>query len=116
MDDMQAQGDAYQDLREEQGEAYQDTREEQGEAYQDMRETQGDEFEAAMEEYSDTFSDWQQSREQAIGGAEGLLKSMFETYGQTFRGHYTRRWLNMSIIIAVTMVLITISQKRKDAV
>ena len=105
MDDMQTQGDAYQDRREE-----------QGEAYQDIREAQGDDFEAAMEGYSDEFSDWQQTREQAIGGAEGLLKAIFETYGQVFRGHYTRRWLNMIMIIAVTMVLITASQKRKDAV
>jgi hypothetical protein len=99
-----------------QGDAYQDRREEQGEAYQEIREAQGDDFEAAMEGYSDEFSDWQQTREQAIGGAEGLLKAIFETYGQVFGGHYTRRWLNMIMIIAVTMVLITASQKRKDAV
>lgn len=105
MDDMRAQGDTYQDAQEE-----------QGNTYQDIREAQGDEYEAAMEAYSDEFADWQQTREQAIGGAEGLLKSIFETYGRTFRGHYATRWVNLSMIIVVTMVLIVVSQKRKDAV
>ncbi|MGD2143571.1 MAG: ATP-binding cassette domain-containing protein, partial [Anaerolineae bacterium] len=105
MDDMQAQGDEYQSLREA-----------QGEDYQDMRGQQGDEYEAAMEVYSDDFAEWQQSREQAIGGAEGMLKGIFETYGQTFRGRYTTRWFSMLVIIASTMLLIIVSQKRKDPV
>ncbi len=105
MEDMQAQGDEYQALREA-----------QGEQYQDMRQAQGDEYEAAMEVYSDEFAEWQQSREQAIGGAEGRLAAMFETYGRTFRGHYIGRWVNMVIIIGVMMLMITVSQKRKDAV
>ena len=108
--------EAYMDDMQDQGDAYQDRREEQGRVYQDLREDQGDEYQAAMEAYSDEFADWQQTREQAIGGAEGLLKAMFETYGPLFRGHYATRWVNLSAIIAVTVVLIIASQKRKDAV
>jgi hypothetical protein len=105
MDDMQDQGGEYQALREE-----------QGDEYQDIRQAQGDEFEAEMEVYSDEFADWKQSRDQAIGSAEGLLAAIFEGYGSTFRGHYAGRWLSLLIISGVTTVLIVVFQKRKDVV
>jgi hypothetical protein len=116
MDDSQVQGEEYQDLREEQGDEYQDLREAQGEEYQDIREAQGDEYETIMEGYSDERSDWQRDREQAIGGAEGLLKAIFEGHGHTFQGGYVTRWIAMGVILLVTLILTMVFQKRKDTV
>jgi hypothetical protein len=116
MDEMQAQGDEYQDLRELQGDEYQDLRELQGDDYQDVREEQGDEYEDAMSGYADDRADWQRNRKQAIGGAEGMLKSIFEGYGRAFRGSYVTRWATMSVILVGLLILIIAFQKRKDTV
>jgi pSer/pThr/pTyr-binding forkhead associated (FHA) protein/ABC-type multidrug transport system ATPase subunit len=116
MDEMQAQGDEYQDLRELQGDEYQDLRELQGDDYQDVREEQGDEYEDAMSGYADDRADWQRNRKQAIGGAEGMLKSIFEGYGRAFRGSYVTRWATMSVILVGLLILIIGFQKRKDTV
>jgi ABC-type multidrug transport system ATPase subunit len=105
MDDMQAQGDEYQGLREA-----------QGDEYQDLREAQGDEYEVAAEEYADERSEWQQDREQAVAGAEGMLRSMYEGYAQAFKGGYASRWLKMVFIMVGMLGLIITFQKRKDAV
>lgn len=116
MDDMQAQGSEYQDLRQAQGDEYQDLREEQGDDYQDLREKQGDEYEGAMEGYADERADWQRYREQAVGGAEGLLKSIFEGYGRAFQGSYTTRWVMTCLILVGLLGLTIVFQKRKDNV
>ncbi|MGD9002288.1 MAG: hypothetical protein PVF04_06450, partial [Anaerolineae bacterium] len=116
MDDMEAQGDEYQDLRQAQGDEYQDLRQAQGDVYRDLRGEQGDEHEDAMEAYADDRSDWQRDREQAIAGAEGMLKSIFESYGHTFQGNYVSRWINMSLIMVGLLGLIVAFQRRKDAV
>jgi hypothetical protein len=116
MDDMEAQGDEYQDLRQAQGDEYQDLRQAQGDVYRDLRGEQGDEHEDAMEAYADDRSDWQRDREQAIAGAEGMLKSIFESYGHAFQGNYVSRWINMSLIMVGLLGLIVAFQRRKDAV
>ena len=115
-DDAQAQGDEYQEMREQQGDEYQDLREQQGDEYQDLREEQGNDYEDEAGEYADERSEWQRGREQAIGGAEGLLKSIFEGYGHAFRGSYMGRWLVMCVISFGMLILILIFQKRKDVV
>jgi ABC-type multidrug transport system ATPase subunit/pSer/pThr/pTyr-binding forkhead associated (FHA) protein len=116
MEDMEAQGDEYQDLRQQQGDEYQDLRELQGEEYRNLREIQGDEHEGAMEGYADERSEWQRDREQAVAGGEGMLKSIFESYGHAFQGKTTSRWLTMSLIMAGVLALIITFQKRKDVV
>jgi hypothetical protein len=84
--------------------------------YQDVREEQGDKYEAAMEEYADDRAEWQRNREQAIGGAEGMLKSIFEGYGHAFRGGCSERWSIMGLIMVGLLILIVVFQKRKDTV
>jgi hypothetical protein len=116
MEAMEGQGDEYQDLRQQQGDEYQDLREQQGSEYQDLREQQGDEYETTMEGYADERADWQRSREQAIGGAEGMLKSIFESYGHAFQGGYVGRWVTMGLIMVGLLVLIVVFQKRKDTI
>ena len=116
MDDMQAQGDEYQVMREAQGDDYQDLRLEQGDEYQAVREGQGDEYQEDMETYADARSEWQRDREMAIGGAEGLLKAIFEGHGHTFKGSYTTRWIYMVVILVATLIATMIFQKRKDSI
>jgi ABC-type multidrug transport system ATPase subunit len=116
MEDMEEQGDAYQDLRQQQGDAYQDLRQRQGDEYRDLRESQGDEHEGSMEGYADERTEWQRDREQAIAGAEGMLKSIFESYGHAFQGGTVSRWLTMCIIMVGVLGLIVVFQKRKDVV
>jgi hypothetical protein len=112
----QDQGDEYQELREQQGDYFQDLRQQQGDEYQDRRQFQGDEYADAMEEYGDDKADWQRERERAIQGAEGLLKSIFENYGQTIKGNVGTRWAAMGGIMLVLIGLIIFFQKRKDVV
>ncbi len=110
------QGDEYQDMREQQGDEFQDLRQQQGDEYQDRRQSQGDEYADEMERYGDGKADWQRERERAIQGAEGLLKSIFENYGQTIKGSVATRWAAMAAIMVVLIGLIILFQKRKDVV
>jgi hypothetical protein len=116
MDDMQEQGDEYRILREQQGDEYTVLRTQQGVEYEDVRLGQGDEYEEAMQGYSDERSAWERDREMAIGGAEGLLKAIFDGHGHTFKGSASGRWFAMSMILLVTLIATVIFQKRKDTV
>ena len=91
-------------------------RERQGEEYQDRREGQGDEYQEAMEAYADGRSEWQRNREQAIRGAEGTLKAIFDGQNRAFRGNYFSRWVSMLLILLGTVVLTVFFQRRKDSV
>ena len=69
-----------------------------------------------MEGYADDRSDWQRNREQAIGGAEGTLKAIFDGQNGAFKGTYVSRWINMCLILLGTVVLAVMFQRRKDSV
>jgi ABC-type multidrug transport system ATPase subunit/pSer/pThr/pTyr-binding forkhead associated (FHA) protein len=114
-EDPQKMGD-YMDLRTEQGEEYQALRLEQGDEYQATREAQGDEYADQMTAYGDAKADWQRKRERAIQGAEGLLKSVFDNYGRTFKGSITSRWVAMILITLVLLIFIILYQKRRDVI
>jgi len=105
MDDSRDQGDQYQDLRQVQGDEYQVQREEQGDAYAD-----------AMKAYGDDKEEWTRNREQAIKGAEGLLKAVFKGNWRSFRGTVVIRWVWMIVIMVVLVGLILFFQKRKDVI
>jgi hypothetical protein len=115
-DIRQAQGDEYQDQRQAQGDQYADQRQTQGDQYQSQREAQGDEYADQMEIWGEDKAEWQRSREKAIQGAEGMLKSIFENYGTTFKGTVATRWAAMGAIMAGLVILIIVFQKRKDVV
>ena len=115
MEELQVQGDEYQDSREQQGEKYQDLMQEQGSEYEDVRQAQGDEYSEKMKAYADERTEWERNREKAIGGAEGLLKAIFENQGQAFRGSYTSHWIIMGTTMLVMLGIIILLQKRKDA-
>ena len=53
---------------------------------------------------------------QAIAGAEGMLKSIFDSYGHAFQGRTQSRWLTMSIIMVAVLGLTVVFQRRKDVV
>ena len=81
-----------------------------------MREAQGDEYADQMTAYGDAKADWQRKRERAIQGAEGLLKSVFDNYGRTFKGSITSRWVAMILITLVLLIFIILYQKRRDVI
>jgi hypothetical protein len=110
------QGEAYALLREDQGDAYTAVRQAQGEIYQVARESQGDAYESAVTEWGETKANWEENRQKAISGAEGLIKSIFESYGHAFTGSYTTRWVWMGGIMVVMLGLIILFQKLKDTV
>ncbi len=56
------------------------------------------------------------NREQAIKGAEGLLKAVFRNFYRSFRGNVVTRWAWMTAIIVVLLGLIIFFQKRKDVI
>jgi ABC-type multidrug transport system ATPase subunit/pSer/pThr/pTyr-binding forkhead associated (FHA) protein len=96
--------------------AYMQRLEAQGQTYQDLRQQQGDEYQEQMVAFGDQKADWERQREGAIRGAEGMLKSVFQDYGQAFKGKVGPRWATMGVIMAVLLVVIVILQKRKDNV
>jgi hypothetical protein len=116
MDRSKEQGAKYQDQRQAQGDEYQGQREAQGDEYQKARETQGDQYADEMTAWGDAKADWQRGREQAIQGAEGRLKAIFENYGRAFKGSLFSRWAVMGAIILGLLVLIVFFQQRKDVV
>jgi hypothetical protein len=105
MDDSRDQGDEYQSQRQAQGDEYQAQREGQGDAYAD-----------AMKAYGDDKEEWTRNREQAIKGAEGLLKAVFRLNSRSFRGNVLTRWVWMTVIMVVLIGLIVFFQKRKDVI
>jgi hypothetical protein len=103
-------------LRQRQGDEYTDLRQAQGDEYQAAREAQGDEYEAAVTDWGDNKGDWEENRQKAINGAEGLIQTIYESYGHAFRGPYTIRWAWMAGIMFLMLGLIIIFQKLKDTV
>jgi hypothetical protein len=126
-DDREKQGEAYTDLREQQGDDYTALRQSQGDEYTALRQAQGDEYQAARESQGDEYevavtdwgeskADWEENRQKAINGAEGLIQTIFESYGHAFQGPYTTRWAWMAGIMALMLALIIVFQKLKDTV
>jgi hypothetical protein len=107
---------AYTDDSRDQGTEYQDRRQEQGDEYQAQREAQGDAYADAMKAYGDAKEDWTRNREQAIKGAEGLLKAVYKGNFRSFKGVVVTRWAAMCAIMAVLLGMIVFFQKRKDVI
>jgi hypothetical protein len=106
----------YMDDSKEQGEEYAKLRQEQGDQYQQDRESQGDEYEGAVTQWGEDKGDWEENRQKSIGGAEGLLKGVFEAYGHAFQGSYVSRWAWMSGIMAVLLAAVILFQRAKDTI
>ena len=124
---LQAQGQDYKDRTARQFEVYRQASEAQGADYAQARQTQGDQYAAArqaqgdqysadMRAYSNTRANWQESREKAIGSAEGRLEAIYDNYSQAFRGSLAERWDALLAIMAGLLVVVLIFQKRKDVV
>jgi hypothetical protein len=111
-----AKMEKYMDDSRDQGDQYQDQRQAQGDEYQAQREGQGDAYADAMKAYGDNKEDWTRKREQAIKGAEGLLKAVFKGNWRSFRGSVFTRWVWMTVIMVVLVGLIIFFQKRKDVI
>ena len=62
------------------------------------------------------MTEWETKRGKAIATAEGKIKAIWDNYGRTFKGGLMERWLAMSGIMAVVLVLVIVFQKRKDVV
>jgi ABC-type multidrug transport system ATPase subunit len=127
MDSRQQQGDDYQGAilgqfdeyriaSQEQGQIYSEIRTVQGDEYAELREQQGDEYAEDMRIYGDDRSNWQEKREKAISSAEGLLGTIYDNYGQTFKGLVLTRWMAMIVIMLVLFGMVLFFQKRKDVV
>ena len=113
---LQAQGQDYKDRTARQFEVYRQASEAQGADYAQARQTQGDQYSADMRAYSNTRANWQESREKAIGSAEGRLEAIYDNYSQAFRGSLAERWDALLAIMAGLLVVVLIFQKRKDVV
>ena len=127
MDQRQEQGDEYQavilgqfdeyrDDSQEQGLYYSDLLTSQGDNYAEMRQQQGEEYQAAMQQYGNQRSGYEEARQKAIMSAEAVLEMIYDNFGQAFRGTVLGRWFNLSLIMAVLMVLLVYFQKRKDII
>jgi hypothetical protein len=110
------QGDEYTVFRQQQGDDYTTLRQQQGDEYQAAREAQGDEYEVAVTDWGESKGDWEENRQKAVNGAEGMIQNIFEGFGHAFRGAVTTRWAWMVGIMVVMLGLIIGFQKMKDTV
>jgi hypothetical protein len=110
------QGDVYTEIRQQQGDEYTALRQQQGDEYQAAREAQGDEYEVAVTDWGESKADWEENRQKAVSGAEGMIQNVFEGFGHAFRGAVTTRWAWMGGIMIVMLGLIIVFQKMKDTV
>jgi hypothetical protein len=83
--------------------------------YRDGIDGQTDAYKAAMKAYAARMEDWQKARTK-VAAVEGMMESVYDKYGQAFRGKPESRWLAMTVIMLVVFGLILAFQKRKDAV
>ncbi|RYU58202.1 FHA domain-containing protein [Methylolobus aquaticus] len=74
-----------------------------------------DSYKAAMKDYAARMEDWQKARTK-VAAVEGMMESVYDKYGQAFRGRPEGRWLAMTAIMVVVFGLILVFQKRKDTV
>ncbi len=115
-DAILAQFDEYRRLSEVQGAVYSDLRTLQGDEYASLRQQQGDDYRVAMQRYGDERSAYEQARQKAISGAEALLETVYDNYGQAFQGTVAGRWARLGGIMGGLVVLLLVFQKRKDVV
>jgi len=76
---------------------------------------QTDTYKADMKGYAARMEDWQKARTK-VAAVEGMMESVYDKYGQAFRGKPAGRWLAMAAIMVVVFGLILAFQKRKDTV
>jgi ABC-type multidrug transport system ATPase subunit len=107
---------AYSQKREKQAQEYQKKREQQGEDYRKLTEQQFEGYQDQTEAYGESLRDWQSDREKAVGGAEGLIESIYKQYKPALEGDVQRSWLALGIISVVLLAMTMMFQKRKDVV
>jgi hypothetical protein len=83
--------------------------------YRDGIDDKTDAYKVAMKDYAARMEDWQKARTK-VAAVEGMMESVYDKYGQAFRGRPEGRWLAMAAIMVVVFVLILVFQKRKDTV
>jgi len=71
-------------------------------------------YETRVDSYTEDYKDWRSSRESAIGNAEGLINTVNENYGHTFKVDITRHRLVLAFFIVTLFCLLLIVQKLKD--
>lgn len=85
----------------------------------------GDVYEREMKDYQKAKSQWDVERNQAVGEAEGLIKSVYKDFKWAFvdksapalyYGKILRTWASQGIIIGVLLVLTIVLIWRKDRV
>jgi hypothetical protein len=107
---------AYAQKRERQGQEYQQLREEQGDEYRDLTEQQFEEYQDESEAYGENLRAWESDREGAVRGAEGMIDSIYKSYGTALEADVEKSWLALGIISLVVLVLTMAFQKRKDVI
>ena len=108
--------EAYQEKLRKQGQEYEELRTQQGQEYEDLRNQQGEEYRQESRGYGDDIRAWEEDRNKAIRGAEGLIKTIYTDYGWTFEEKMQTSWLALGIISIVVLVLTMVFQKRKDVI
>ncbi|MFC2023299.1 FHA domain-containing protein [Chloroflexota bacterium] len=112
----QEEQDAYEKKREKQQKNYQDKLKKQGEEYRQEVEEDWDEYGSQSKQWGEDLKDWQTEREKAVGGAEGYIDSILESYRPALAGDIATSWMSLGIISVVVLVLAMVFQKRKDVI
>jgi ABC-type multidrug transport system ATPase subunit/predicted component of type VI protein secretion system len=107
---------AYAQKRERQGQEYQKLREEQGDEYRELTEEQFEEYQDRSEAYGEDLRAWESDREGAVRGAEGMIDSIYRSYGMALEADVEKSWLALGIISLVVLALTMAFQKRKDVI
>jgi len=105
----------YQDI-----EKYQDELQEWGIQMEDYSrevstyEDQMKDYEIHVDSYTENYKDWRTSRESAVGKAEGLINTINENYGHTFKVNITLHRMALVFFIVIVFSLLLVIQKLKD--
>ncbi len=67
-----------------------------------------------MDVWQDKYTDWKEKRDKAVGNAEGLVRTIYDNYGNTFNVDLRLNWGALGAIMAVFFVLTFVAQKLKD--
>ncbi len=114
--DRSGQMSLYQeDLKEITGE-WADQQKDQMETYARDSQAQYETYADEMETYGDYLAAWEKERQSAVGAAESLLNTIYDSYGRSFRQTALTRWIILGSICLIEFMAVVTVIRRKDVV
>jgi ABC-type multidrug transport system ATPase subunit len=82
----------------------------------DSYESDMNKYDKAVTEYTDIYKEWRKGRDQAVGKAEGIIKTVKQNYGQGFNVDIYSHWRSLGYIMLILFIFLAAIQKLKDRI